>query len=59
MRREDGLGFSQDKFGSRIAVLQRRSQSYRFASAIFFAALHESGNDVVDGARSRRRIAVR
>src|SRR6202011_2098366 len=44
MRREDGLGFSQDKFGSRIAVLQRRSQSYRFASAIFFAALHESGN---------------
>jgi hypothetical protein len=25
----------------------------------FYAALHMSANDVVDGARSRRRIAVR
>jgi hypothetical protein len=28
-------------------------------SSVDFAALHESGSDVVDGARSRRRIAVR
>jgi hypothetical protein len=31
----------------------------RAEELIRFAAVHESGFDVVDGARSRRRIAVR